>query len=575
MPDNLDPTIRIFQQRIAAAYAEHPGFAELPPAERRRIAEQVRGPWRIGGPAMRHVEELRVGDREVRIRVLRPTRAPALPALLYLHGGGWTMFSLDTHDRLMREYAARAGVAVIGIDYSLAPEARFPAAIEEIVSVIAWLRRDGAALGVDPARLAIGGDSAGANLAVAASLALREAGAPPLAALLLNYGAFAGRPDGHASYARFGGEAYNLTAAEMAGFWRDYAREESDLANPLASPLLADLHNLPPSFFTIAECDVLADENIALAERMRAAGVPVEARVHGGAAHSFLEAISISPLAERAVDEGAAWLRERLAPSAVLLVGAGRMGQAFLRGWQGLADASFFDPAVEALENARKLDSLDAAADLPRPLLVMIAVKPQIVPKVLPDLARLAGPDTLFLSIAAGIEIASLEAGLGEAAHIVRAMPNTPVSVGRGITAAVASPNVDAGQRETVERLLGAVGELVWLDDEAGLNAVTAVSGSGPAYFFRFAEVLAEAGIRAGLPAETASRLARATLSGAGALAAARGEALAELRIEVTSPGGTTAAALALLDAAGLDAIVTAAVQAAVARAEALARENG
>jgi acetyl esterase len=573
-PDDLDPTIREFQRQIAAAYGKFPDFASLPLAERRRIAEEVRAPWRIGGPAMRRTDELRVGERDVRIRIHRPDDTPMLPGLIYIHGGGWTLFSIDSHDRLMREYAARAGIAVIGVDYSLAPEARFPTPAEEIVSVVRWLREEGREFGIDVSRLAMGGDSAGANLTVAANLMLRRDGDAPLDAMLLNYGVFAGSSDGHESYRRYDGDSYNLTAEEMVGFWSGYIRDENDLTDPICHPLIADVSELPPAFFAVAACDVLADENRAFAERLRSAGVPAEVRVYEGATHSFLEAVSISPLAGRALDEAAEWLRARLAPPPVLMIGAGRMGQAFLSGWAGIAEASFLDPGVEACDNARKLSSIAEAADLPRPLTVMIAVKPQMISDVLPQLASLAGPDVLFISIAAGVEIASFQALLGEEARIVRAMPNTPVSVGRGVTAAVAGAGVNSRQRQQAELLLSAVGDLIWLDDEGLLDAVTAVSGSGPAYFFRFAEALAEAGAKAGLDRDSAFRLARATLSGSGAVAAARDASLADLRVEVTSPGGTTAAALAELDSAALDEVVAAVVDAAIARARQLAEEN-
>jgi acetyl esterase len=566
----LDPAIRRFQREIAAARARYGDLAKMPLQERRRIAEQTRAPWRTGGPAMRRTDEFEAAG--VRVRIYRPDPRPVLPALVYLHGGGWTMFSLDTHDRLMREYAARAGIAVLGVDYSLAPEARFPVAIDEIVKIFDWLRREGGGHGLDPARIAIGGDSAGANLAVAACLRLRAQGKRLPAAMLLNYGAFSASPEAFDSYRRYDGDGYNLTASEMAGFWRLYARDEADLLDPLVSPILADPAGLPPAFFAVAGCDVLADENVALARTLRSAGIETEMRVYDGAVHSFLESVSISPLADRAIAEASDWLRAHLAALAVLFVGAGRMGQAFIRGWCGLVESSFFDPGVAGIENAYKLADIADAADLPRPLVVMIAVKPQTMAGVLPRLAALAAPDVLFVSIAAGIEIATLQDALGPEARIIRAMPNTPVSVGAGMTAAVAGPGVDADQRAIAAGLFGAVGTFLWLDDESGLDAVTGVSGSGPAYFFRFAEALAKAGVAAGLDAEAAHKLARATLSGAGAVAAARAEPLDALRVEVTSPGGTTAAALSVLDAADLDALLAEGVAAAVARARALAR---
>jgi acetyl esterase len=246
----------------------------------------------------------------LRGRIHVPVEAPALGAMLYLHGGGWTMFSIDTHDRLMREYAARAGVIVVGIDYSLSPEQKYPVALHEVVRAVGWLRDAGAAHGIDGTRLAIGGDSAGANLALAAALMMREQGDPPLRGLLFNYGAFGAETS--PSYERYDGPDFFLTVEEMRRFWNNYVRSPADLDNPLVAPLLADLHGLPPTFFCIAACDILADGNRAMAARMAAAHVPAEVYVYEGATHSFLEAMSIAPLAQRALDTAAGWLRARL-----------------------------------------------------------------------------------------------------------------------------------------------------------------------------------------------------------------------------------------------------------------------
>ncbi|MBB4632664.1 alpha/beta hydrolase [Sphingosinicella soli] len=310
-PDDLDPDIRRFQREMAAAYGRYPDFDRLPLAERRRIAEDVRAPWAAGGPVMHDTRTLAVGADGVRVRIHRPDRRAVLPVLVYIHGGGWTMFSLDTHDRLMREYAARAGVAVIGVDYSLSPEAKFPAALGEIVSVIRWLRAEGPAHGLDSARIAIGGDSAGGNMAVATNLRLLADGDAPLTAMLVNYGALDSRP-AHPGYRRYDGPAYNLTAAEMAVFWENYTRGPHDLDDPLACPMRADVAGLPPAFFAVAECDILADENRLMAARLTEAGIPAELHIYPGAAHSFLEAVSISPLAERALAESSAWLCDHL-----------------------------------------------------------------------------------------------------------------------------------------------------------------------------------------------------------------------------------------------------------------------
>jgi acetyl esterase len=302
----LHPSIREFQSRVAAGYAEHLGDPTNV-IERRRVAELVRAPWTAGGPAMASTIDRRVGD--VPIRIHCPADASSDAALLYVHGGGWMLFSVDTHDRLMREYAERAGMTVIGVDYSLAPESKFPVPVDEIVSVVRWLRSDDAdrpAVG----KLAIGGDSAGGNLSIATNLALIAAGEPPLDAQLLNYGAF--DPDARPSYADYDGPEFNLTCDEMADFWVNYLPDEES-QNPLARPLLASLTGLPPTFLCVAECDILFDENMEMAQRLEEAGVAVTTTIYRGASHSFLEAVSISPLADQALTEASEWLAQTLA----------------------------------------------------------------------------------------------------------------------------------------------------------------------------------------------------------------------------------------------------------------------
>lgn len=302
--DPIDPDIRRFVDAINAAYASHRGRAKEGMAARREVAELVREKWRTGGPDMAESRELNMGG--LRLRLHRPRLAEALPVMLYIHGGGWTLFSIDTHDRLMREYAARAGIAVIGIDYSLAPESKFPTALEEVVDALDWIAERPSELGIDADRIFVGGDSAGANLSLAACLLRRERGRPRLAGMVLNYGAFAAEATD--SYGRFDGPLFSLEAAEMDQFWENYVRSPDDLVNPLAAPLHGDLHGLPPAFLAIAECDILADCNRALARKLAAAGVPVEAVTYAGATHSFLEAMSIAPLASAALDDQAAWI---------------------------------------------------------------------------------------------------------------------------------------------------------------------------------------------------------------------------------------------------------------------------
>lgn len=263
----------------------------------------------------------------------------------------------------------------------------------------------------------------------------------------------------------------------------------------------------------------------------------------------------------------------------LLLVGCGRMGSALLRGWRAGGAASRF----VVVEPAGVPSGLAAAADiawhrepdtLPReamPAAVVFAVKPQAVDAVVPHYRRWVDPATVFLSIVAGKTLNALARHLGHAA-LVRTMPNLPAAIGRGFTVACANALVTPDQKRLCDTLLAAVGESAWIDDEALLDAVTAVSGSGPAYVFLLIEALARAAEREGLPADLALRLARSTVAGAGALAQLSDEGPAQLRESVTSPGGTTQAALDLLMAAdGLEALMVRAVAAAAARSRALA----
>lgn len=304
--DMADPDIRRFVDAINAAYAEHGAPADASMATRRAVAERVRRPWREGGPIMAESREMDMGG--VRLRLHRPVADEKLPVLLYIHGGGWTLFSIDTHDRLMREYASRAEIAVLGIDYSLSPESKFPVALEECAAALDWIASQADALNLDADRVLIGGDSAGANLSVATCLLQRQRGRPLPAAMLLNYGAFA--PEHAPSYARFGAGDYSLEADEMDAFWASYVDGSDQLADPLVAPLRADLTGLPPAFLAIAECDILADCNDAFARKLEEADVATRAVTYRGATHSFLEAVSIAPLAGRALDEQAAWIRD-------------------------------------------------------------------------------------------------------------------------------------------------------------------------------------------------------------------------------------------------------------------------
>jgi pyrroline-5-carboxylate reductase len=262
----------------------------------------------------------------------------------------------------------------------------------------------------------------------------------------------------------------------------------------------------------------------------------------------------------------------------IVLAGAGKMGGALLTGWiaQGL------DPARVAVIEPHPSDEIRALAakgvrlnpasgDIGAVAALVVAVKPQMFQEAAATLRKWVQPSTLVVSIMAGTTIAALSAACG--GSVVRAMPNTPAAIGRGITVAVADNNVGSEQRAMAHALLAATGTVEWVDDEALMDAVTAVSGSGPAYVFLLAEELARAGVAAGLPADLAAKLARETVAGSGELLHRSELDAATLRQNVTSPGGTTAAALnVLMQPDAMQALMTRAVAAATKRSKELAK---
>lgn len=264
----------------------------------------------------------------------------------------------------------------------------------------------------------------------------------------------------------------------------------------------------------------------------------------------------------------------------IVLVGAGNMGGAILRGWidSKVDPANIFvsDPGL-SYEFKVYLDthSIGHGATMPEGMkasVLMIAIKPQMMDKVLPSLVNGTDDGTLIVSIAAGTTISKMKSFL-PSGKIVRAMPNTPAMVGRGITGIAAEDGVDARSRDKITKLLEVCGPVVWLDNEAQIDAVTALSGSGPAYVFLLAECMAEAGRKAGLDRDIAMKLARETVSGAGELMRQSEDDANVLRQNVTSPGGTTAAALSVLMAeGGMQELFDTAIAAAKLRSEELAK---
>jgi acetyl esterase len=300
----VHPQARALAEQIGAGFdITKADIAEI----RRTLEETARLAPR---PDVAAVEDLEVPGPAGRIplRVYRPSEEPDLPVLVYLHGGGWTICSIETHDPTCRELANGAGCVVVSVAYRLAPEHRFPAAPEDCYAALDWVARHGASLGGDPARLAVGGDSAGGNLGAVVALMARERGGPRLCHQLLVYPVTDHAFDTD-SY-RENAEGPLLTREMMRGFWGHYLAREEDGRHPFASPLrAADLSGLPPAHVITAEYDPLRDEGEAYARRLAAAGVPVVQRRYDGMIHGFFGFSALVDRAREALAEAARELR--------------------------------------------------------------------------------------------------------------------------------------------------------------------------------------------------------------------------------------------------------------------------
>jgi acetyl esterase len=296
-----------FLDQIAAAGM--PALGSLPVRETR---EAFAGIAAFGGTpeALPKVESRRVPGPagEIPLRIYTPQGIGPFPALVFFHGGGWVIGSLDTHDAVCRHLAKRAGTVVISVDYRLAPEHKFPAAPEDCYAATLWVAENASAIGVDARRLAVGGDSAGGNLAAAVSLMARDRKKPSIALQMLVYPVTDHSYD-TASY-RDNADGYLLTKDSMVWFWDHYLRNAGDGAEPYASPLRAqDLKGLPPAMVVTTEFDPLRDEGEAYANRLKQAGVPVKLKRYDGLIHGFFIMTGFFPQALQAVDEAAAEIR--------------------------------------------------------------------------------------------------------------------------------------------------------------------------------------------------------------------------------------------------------------------------
>ncbi|MCW2239719.1 alpha/beta hydrolase [Azospirillum canadense] len=302
----LDPQIVALYQTAAGHGCGPADPLTLPLAEVRAAAERHHVFLNGDVPPMAEVRDV-VADGPagpLPLRLYRPEgqASEPLPVLVYFHGGGFVVNSVNTHDRLLRLLALHSGAVICAVSYSLAPERRFPHQHGEALAALHWVAREGAANGIDTGRIAVGGDSAGANLALSAALAARADGEPRVSFGLLLYGMFAHDFD-TLSHRRFGNGRYGLTTERMRWYWRQYLGEGNAAAqeDPRAVPLLADLDGLPPMMLVAAELDCLRDDSLRLSERLALAGVPHGLEMCVGLPHSFATMTRLVDAADAAV----------------------------------------------------------------------------------------------------------------------------------------------------------------------------------------------------------------------------------------------------------------------------------
>jgi acetyl esterase len=306
----LDPDVRRYLGMLKSAPAVPAARENI--VAMRATARAFRDTWRKPLPEVHTASD--AFWEGLRYRHYRPTDARLLPAIIYVHGGGWTLMDIETHDSIARSVAVTSGAAVLLVEYPLAPEAPFPAALDACFGFAEFVRDSAEELGILADRICFSGDSAGANLAVAMALQLRDRGEWQANGLGLFYGCYDSdleRP----SMKRYGdGAVFAFTIERMRFLLDCYVPEPAERADPLFAVLKADLHGLPPAFLAVASHDILYDENLLMAEKMRAAGDEVECRVYPGTIHGFIEAWGAvnAKVAKTALDDVGRFLAERL-----------------------------------------------------------------------------------------------------------------------------------------------------------------------------------------------------------------------------------------------------------------------
>jgi acetyl esterase len=313
MPE-LNPQMAKILELMEAAMKDRPERVTLSAVEARaQTAATFEAFWNADRPTLWAVynHEIPGPAGRVRVRLYDPGIARPAPCLIYVHGGGWVLCSLDTHDGACRRLALAGDFMMASIDYRLAPEHKFPAGLEDCVAAVRWIAAHGADWGIDAGRLALGGDSAGANLALATLLSLRDAGASLLRAGLLIYGAYAADTD-TPSHAAYGDGSYILSNDDIRWFWNHYLRGEADKRNPLAAPLHADLRNLPPLLVTACEFDPLLDDSKRLVARLEEAGTPHRYAFWPGVTHACIHMTRMLDVAQNHIEDLASWVRGQL-----------------------------------------------------------------------------------------------------------------------------------------------------------------------------------------------------------------------------------------------------------------------
>jgi acetyl esterase len=305
-----DPQMAAILERFAAAPAVD--YKTMPIGEARRLSDAASIPWSEGAPAMATRMLAIAGEgRSMRARLYEPGTGPLESVLVFVHGGGWTFGSIDTHDGTMRRLAVALGRPVLGFDYRLAPEHPFPAPLDDTLAAIAFVEAGGLGTPVPASRIAVAGDSAGANLALAALVHRRDAGKPALAAGALFYGCYA--PDfTTASHAAFGSGTYLLSSANMRWYWTNFLGGEPDDTASLAAPVRADLSNLPPLYLSAAGLDPLRDDTVQLAARLAAAGALFRFDHVPGVVHGCLRMSREIDAAQRMIEAAGGFVASHL-----------------------------------------------------------------------------------------------------------------------------------------------------------------------------------------------------------------------------------------------------------------------